>query len=472
MPSDTMTTVTTSTTGGGGPAPPRRPPRPFNIRLWFALVSFAVICALGGTFGYLMSEFIAARLLYREAELTQEFLQSIVRAEHTARDIFQPDAPDWKESLESFTDHMVGLPGVFRANLYAMDRRILWSTDVQVVGRRFTDNRELDLASRGELFTEIKHVDDVKTKEEHEALVIQGSRHFIEAYIPLRDANHEVVGVVEIYKSPVALEATIQRAQEIIWAAVVVGAAVLYGALYWVVRRGAQVIERQSQQLTTMETMAALGQMAGAIAHSLRNPLAGLRSSAELIAVGDVAMVKEGVRDILAEADRMDRHIRDLLSFTRAERAVTEPVDPVAVARACITDARPAIERRRIAVTIDDPKATGARVAADSAMLRQAITSIVSNALEAMADGGRLEIRARQGVASGRVILEIADNGRGMSAEVLSRVATPFFTTKAQGLGLGLALARRIVERYGGTLGLESKLGRGTIVTLDFPTMQ
>lgn len=469
MPADTMTTVATSTRGGAGPAPPRRPRKPFNIRLWFALISFAVIGALGGTFGYLMSEFIAARLLYREAELTQEFLQSIVRAEHTARDIFQPEAPDWKESLESFTDHMVGLPGVFRANLYAMDRRILWSTDAQVVGRRYADNPELDLAFRGDLFTEISHVDRVKVKEEHEALLIRGSRHFIEAYIPLRDANQEVVGVVEIYKSPVALEATIQRAKEIIWAAVVVGAAVLYVALYWVVRRGAEVIERQSQQLTTMETMAALGQMAGAIAHSLRNPLAGLRSSAELIAVGDVEMAKDAVRDILAEADRMDRHIRDLLSFTRTERVVSEPVDPIAIARACITDARSAIERRGIAVSV---AGSAARVVADPAMLRQAITSIVSNALEAMSDGGRLEIRAREGRSSGRVVLEIADDGRGMSADVLSRVATPFFTTKAQGLGLGLALARRIVERYGGTLGLESKPGRGTIVTLDFPTMQ
>ncbi|MBL8696758.1 MAG: HAMP domain-containing histidine kinase [Alphaproteobacteria bacterium] len=447
-------------------------PEPFNIRLWFAVISFVVIGALGGAFGFLMSEFVARRLLYREAELTQEFLQSIILAEHTARDIFRPETPDWRDSLESFTDHMVGLPGVFRANLYSLDRRIVWSTDEQMTGRRFDVNSELEVAFRGELFTEVNSISEITVKAEHEALRLAGSRRFIEAYIPMRDSAGELVGVVELYKSPAALEATIRSAQEMIWASVAVGALVLYAALYWVVRRGARVIERQQQQLMTMETMAALGQMAGAIAHSLRNPLAGLRSSAELVSVGDVETAKEASRNIIAEADRMDRHIRDLLSYTRNEKLVVQPVDPLDVARTCITDARAVIDRRRITVTFDEQSEAGRRIAADSVLLRQAIASIVSNALEAMADGGRLQVRVRGGGASGRVVLEIADDGRGMQPEILSRVSTPFFTTKAQGLGLGLALARRIVERYDGTLGIASTLGQGTTVTLDFAALR
>lgn len=447
----------------------RRPPAPFNIRLWFAIVSFAVIGALGVGSGYFMSNFVAARLLHREAELTQEFLQSIVLAEHTARDIFRPESPDWRDSLESFTDHMVGLPGVFRANLYALDRRIIWSTDREITGRRYESNHDLERAFDGALLVEINRIDSITVKAEYEMLRLAGSRHFIEAYLPMRDAAGEVVGVVEFYKSPAALEATIRNAQQIIWASAVIGALVLHAALFWIVRRGAQVIERQSQQLTSMETMAAVGQLAGAIAHSLRNPLAGLRSSAELVAVGDLEMAREAARNIVAEADRMDRHIRDLLSYTRVERRNAQPIDPFEAARSCVTDARAAIERRHVTTAfVEDLPESARRIAIDPAMLRQAIASLVSNALEAMSDGGRLEIRVRPG-ARGRVRLEIADDGRGMPPEILRQVATPFFTTKAQGLGLGLSLARRIVEQDAGLLEITSAPGRGTTVALDFP---
>lgn len=460
------------------PATPSAAPRdgspqaPFNIRLWFAVVSFVVIGALGGTFGYLMSEFFARRLMHREAEVTQEFLQSIIVAEHTARDIFRPETPDWRDSLESFTDHMVGLPGVFRANMYSMDRRIVWSTDAEMIDRRFEGNTELEIAFRGTLFAEVNSISEITVKAEHEALRLAGSRRFIEAYIPMREAGGELVGVVELYKSPAALEATIRSAQEMIWASVAVGAIILYGALYWVVRRGAQVIERQQQQLMTMETMAALGQMAGAIAHSLRNPLAGLRSSAELVAAGDMETAKDASRTIISEADRMDRHIRDLLSYTRTERLSVQPVDPFEVARSCITDARTAIERRRIEVSFIEDAGSDRRIAADSVMLRQAISSVVSNALEAMPEGGHLRVKASGGASSGRIALAISDNGRGMLPEILSQVATPFFTTKAQGLGLGLALARRIAERYDGTLRIDSTVGHGTTVTFEFAALR
>ena len=470
MPSHASTSAPATRTAATTRDP--APQAPFNIRLWFAVVSFVVIGALGGAFALLMSEFIAHRLLYREAEVTQEFLQSIVLAEHTARDVFQPSTPDNLDSLESFTDHMVGLPGIFRANMYALDRKIVWSTDQQMIGRRFDVNAELEEAFRGVLQTEINAISQITVKAEHEALRLAGARHFIEAYIPMRDANREIVGVVELYKSPVALEATIRSAETIIWSSVAIGALILYGALYWVVRRGAQVIERQQQQLMTMETMAALGQMAGAIAHSLRNPLAGLRSSAELVAAGDMETAKDASRTIIAEADRMDRHIRDLLSYTRTERLAVQPVDPLEVARSCITDARAAIERRRIEVSFIEEAGSDRRIAADSVMLRQAISSIVSNALEAMGDGGHLQIRTSGGAAAGRVALAIVDDGRGMLPEILNQVATPFFTTKAQGLGLGLALARRIAERYDGTLRIESTVGRGTTVTLEFAALR
>lgn len=108
-------------------------------------------------------------------------------------------------------------------------------------------------------------------------------------------------------------------------------------------------------------------------------------------------------------------------------------------------------------------------VKVDSAPIEQVLNSLITNALEAMPNGGRLSIRGN--VDSNRDIVElrIADTGHGISKEAAAQVFRPYFTTKRSGLGLGLALSRRIIERYGGTLRLESVENQGAIVTMNLP---
>src|SRR5205814_3228995 len=109
---------------------------------------------------------------------------------------------------------------------------------------------------------------------------------------------------------------------------------------------------------------------------------------------------------------------------------------------------------------------------ADPMRLEQALTEIISNALDAMSDGGRLEIAARSdndaGGADG-VLLEIADSGPGIPAEILPNLCEPFFTTRPEGTGLGLAIAKRYVEETGGRLDIVSRIGQGTTVRIWLP---
>ena len=116
---------------------------------------------------------------------------------------------------------------------------------------------------------------------------------------------------------------------------------------------------------------------------------------------------------------------------------------------------RAALDRAHVAVTIDDERRTRRPVDVDPPMLGQAMASIVTNAIEALPDGGRLRIVLSE-PDSRHAMISFIDSGSGIPANVLPRISEPFFTTKIHGLGLGLALARRIIERFNGTLDILS----------------
>ncbi len=446
-----------------GARPPGAAARPFNLRLWFALAGFVAVSAIGVVFAVLMQNFFADRMLQREAEVTREFLESIVRTEQSAA-MFNAD-PAGSRQLASFAGHIRSMPDVLRANIYGPDRRILWSSDSPLTGQRFDGNPELEAAFASRLVTEVGHLDP-GGKAEHVALSAGAGGLFIEAYIPIRSAGR-VIGVVELYKMPNALDAMLRDGQLVIWKTAAVGVVVLFATLYWVVRRGARLIEGQQAELARMETLAAVGQMASAVAHSLRNPMAGIRSSAELLQLDQGPGAQEA-GEIIAQVDRLDACVRELLDYARAETPAVQRVDPAELVAEALHRLAPQMRRARVHLEITDRRAARRRpLLLDGQLLAQAVASIATNAIEAMADGGRLDVVLEP---HGRgVAIAFADTGIGMAPGELARATEPFFTTKTRGLGLGLPIARRIVERFGGTLELVSTEGAGTTVRIVLP---
>ena len=131
------------------------------------------------------------------------------------------------------------------------------------------------------------------------------------------------------------------------------------------------------------------------------------------------------------------------------------------------------IREQRIDLRIDVP-ADLPSVRVDPVQVEQAVLEIVSNALDAMPEGGHLRITASaggNGTASNEVILEVSDTGGGIPEAAMASVFEPFFTTRQEGTGLGLAIAKRYVEQNGGRLEIESQQGRGTTVRLRLPMM-
>ena len=232
---------------------------------------------------------------------------------------------------------------------------------------------------------------------------------------------------------------------------------------------------RQSRaQLVQSEKLASIGQMAAAVAHGLRNPLASLRAAAQLAqrrVEGPPPAAREQLQAIIEQVDRLDLRIAHLLAFSRPApfRPLRESVR--ALVEGALGGFSELLRQHRVEPTLSFAAALP-EVRVDPMRLEQALTEIFSNALDAMPDGGRLAIQAQpESVESGAagVALEITDSGRGIPAEILANVCEPFFTTRPEGTGLGLATAKRYVEEAGGRLEITSVVGRGTTVRLWLP---
>lgn len=231
-------------------------------------------------------------------------------------------------------------------------------------------------------------------------------------------------------------------------------------------------LERAQAQLVQSERLASIGEMAAAVAHGIRNPLASLRAVAQLaLRHSEPAASREHLTAIIDEVDRLDRRVSHLLSFSRPApfhplwESVSRLIEDLV---ATVTEL---LRERHVALDLDLAPALPA-VRVDPMQLEQALIEVVSNALDAMPDGGRLRIAARSehlAEAPAGVVIEIADTGAGIAEEVLSSVCEPFFTTRPGGTGLGLAIAKRYVEQNGGHLEIVSTRGSGTAVRVRLP---
>jgi two-component system, NtrC family, sensor histidine kinase HydH len=440
----------------------------FNLSRWFALTALASIAALATVIGLLLNNFLTERMVAQEASLTQEFVNSLLLIETPlVRFTADPASRRDGEAPESF-EHLTRIPDVLRTNLYDRQQKLIWSSDPALIGRHFDRNPELDRALAGEVVAERE---EQQSKDEHQALPGRNDM-FIEIYVPVRNAaGGPVVGAIEFYKRPQALSRALAQLRMYIALGAVIGGALLYMALFGLVRRGDLTIRAQQRQLVDQATLAALGEMSGAVAHGIRNPLASIRSSAELMQDGPDAGSRSAANDIVAQSDRLEAWVRELLSYTQP---LDEPAAPVMLGplvKRCLDDFAHEFERRKIDARNAVPSELPA-VRGDAMLLAQVMRTLLSNAAEALgAPGGRIDVQAQaEGGRRGTVQLEVRDSGPGMSAEQLARVGRPFYTTKARGLGVGLAMAKRVVERAGGQLEIESAPGSGTVVRLRLAT--
>jgi signal transduction histidine kinase len=218
--------------------------------------------------------------------------------------------------------------------------------------------------------------------------------------------------------------------------------------------------------------LAALGRMATEVAHELKNPLAGLRLYARHL---EQRLVKTGdgegaglAQKITSTVDHLAAVVHEITAFGRPPELHRAPTSVHALLDECLSFAQAKCETPNIEIfRAYDAACPDGLV--DARELRKAFLNLIINGLEALRAGGRLTVTTGYAADSRTLTVVIEDTGHGMSEETLSRIFDLFFTTKPHGTGLGMALARSVIDLHGGRLAIESNLGKGTRVTMKLP---
>jgi len=229
-------------------------------------------------------------------------------------------------------------------------------------------------------------------------------------------------------------------------------------------------IERSLVQdrLTRAEHLAEIGSLAASIAHEVKNPLAGVSGAIQVIRNGMSAddPHRPIIAEILRQIDRLDSAVKDLLLYARPHPPRVQPCDLDATVRRVLKILREEPDMQRLKVEFSrDPNLSPIR--ADENQLEQVIINLLQNAVQASDDGDTIFVRISGG--PDQVFLLIEDEGEGIPPDVYEHIFDPFYTTKAKGTGLGLNICRKIIEAHSGEITVQSKPGRGTIVTVRLP---
>ncbi|WP_320177110.1 cache domain-containing protein [Roseovarius pacificus] len=232
-------------------------------------------------------------------------------------------------------------------------------------------------------------------------------------------------------------------------------------------------LEETTEQLIMSEKLAAVGEITASVAHEINNPIAVIQGNLE-VARGllneEADKVSTEFRLIDDQVYRISAIVSKLLQFAKPEEfsGATNVISPADVVRDCLVLTRHQIEAAGVSIVTHLDSDLQVRISRTE--LQQVLVNLILNGIQAMPQGGTLTIRVRN--AQGNVTIDVQDTGHGIPADVLKRIFDPFYTTKqAEGTGLGLSISQKLVTRAGGTLGVQSKSGAGSVFLITLPAV-
>lgn len=465
----------------------------FSLSRTFAVLSLVTIGLITGIQVTVQWALLREDLLEWERTVSADAIRTEAHARLRPEDFVRWQSPEAQARFEDVFRHALLQLEILRVKVYDSQMRVIWSDEPRLVGDRFTENKHLAQALRGETVAHLERADKAENVYE------QHFKESVELYVPIAFARGStpgtatVAGVVEVYKSPSRALANLERDRWAIVSTSLAGALLLYAVLFGIVHRASRQLEAQREglesqaaaltaanaelramqdQLRASERLAAIGEVSAAVAHGIRNPLASIRAAAQVVrdAPGDPVVAEKYLAAITTEVDRLGRWLRALLDSVRPFELRLSPVDPNAVIEDVLAVLRERIARAEI--KLEPELAADAPVLrADEVQLQQALLAVLENALDALPRGGTVAVRSerRESPTGPGVRVTIRDTGEGIPPDRLARIFDPFYTTKTRGTGLGLAITRRVIEAHGGTVAVASGPGPGTTFTIALP---
>lgn len=225
-------------------------------------------------------------------------------------------------------------------------------------------------------------------------------------------------------------------------------------------------LKEAQERIIRAERLAAIGQVATMIGHDLRNPLTSIANATYYLKIKLGSNMDEKVKEAIGLIERnveySSKILSDLTEYSREIFLRPTKTTPRKMLRNSLSLVEIPCNVEVLDLTLDEPE-----IMVDVERMKRVFVNIIRNALDAMPNGGRLTIKSA--IKDGFIEFSFADTGVGMNKEVLENIWTPFFTTKPRGLGLGLAICKRIVEAHGGRISATSEVGRGSTFTVTLP---
>jgi two-component system, NtrC family, sensor histidine kinase HydH len=240
-------------------------------------------------------------------------------------------------------------------------------------------------------------------------------------------------------------------------------------ASYQQLQSQSELIIRIEEQLRRAERLSALGELSAILAHEIRNPLASIRGTAEILMEEGAPAESRGefLGILLKESDRLNRVVEEFLRMARPEPITRRECDINEELSNMVKLLSAEARGKKVELKLQTsplPQFVG-----DGEKLRQGFMNIILNAIQASSAGGSVVVSSRFNQEGGCVEIFCRDNGPGIPAERLNQIFEPFFTTKGNGTGLGLPITKKIIEKHGGSIELQSEPGEGTIFTVKLP---
>lgn len=500
---------------------------PFPLVRYFVFTSLVFFIGVGGILGVYYRDMALSRMLQQQesgnTNLTTVFANALWER-HFSRLLAESAGKKFSELKENsrlreiHADVLALMRNstTYKIKVYDALGRTLYSSELGQIGEDKGKNPGFLGAMAGQTKTELVHKERFSAFEQ-----VVENRDLIQSYIPQYDGKSgQPAGVFEIYSDATLLLAELRRTESTLWLLIIGSLGSLLVVLFLIVRRAEGIIRQQAsekqktqQQLAQSEKMASLGQLVAGITHQLNTPI-GFSHSNVSLAIASLkelttpllvaAKLSELVKtlpadqnnivlrlnhsrqtltslscrgdevkelslmlgDVLQGLEQMRELVENLRDFTRLDRSKVIDADLNAALKTVIYIARSSIPTR---IKVVEELGVLPHAACNPSQLNQVFLNLITNAAQAIPEEGSILVRTWQEGAE--IVIEIADTGTGIPQSVLPHIFDTYYTTKPRGVGtgLGLPIARDIVQSHGGTISVDSQEGLGTTFRITLP---